>query len=163
MHCLYFTDVSCWIVFTYNLSWIFIYIYLIKINNKIINKIYFIAYFYKIVHYFKQNTTRDRQVYFAFINLFLCLCTKTTHSLSYLALYSQIIFARSWPWWVMWRKNWKFQSKRLLKSILITYIWKSWNFCSLQVKYCKMYISQSENSKTKISKFVNLNHTTNEN
>ena len=33
---------------------------------------------------------RDRQVYFSFINLFLCLCTKTTHSHSNLALYSQI-------------------------------------------------------------------------
>ena len=42
-----------------------------------------------------ECVTRDRQVYFAFINLFLCLCTKTTHSHSNLALYSQIIFARS--------------------------------------------------------------------
>ena len=58
---------------------------------------------------------------------------------------------------VMWCKNWKFQS---LKSILITYIWKSWNSYSLQVKYCNMYISQSENSKTKISKSVILHAVT---
>ena len=36
-----------------------------------------------------NHQTRDRQVYFAFINLFLCLCTNTTHSHSNLALYSQ--------------------------------------------------------------------------
>ena len=35
--------------------------------------------------------TRDRQVYFAFINLFLYLCTKTTHSRSNLAFQSQIL------------------------------------------------------------------------
>ena len=29
----------------------------------------------------KAEPTRDRQLYFPFINLFLCLCTKTTHSL----------------------------------------------------------------------------------
>ena len=37
--------------------------------------------------------------------------------------------------------------------VMWRYIWKSWNSYSLQVKYCKMYISQSETSKIKISKF----------
>ena len=35
-----------------------------------------------------------------------------------------------------------------LKSILIRYIWKSWNSYSLQVKELNMYINQSENSKS---------------
>ena len=48
-----------------------------------------------IILIYQKFKTIDRQVYFAFINLFVCLCTKTTHSLSNLALFSQIIFARS--------------------------------------------------------------------
>ena len=49
---------------------------------------YIIIYMYIYIPHITQPThtmkpvlTRDRQVYFAFINLFLCLCTKTTHSL----------------------------------------------------------------------------------
>ena len=37
------------------------------------------------------NKKLDCQVYFAFINLFLCLCTKTTHFHRNLAMYFQII------------------------------------------------------------------------
>ena len=40
----------------------------------------------------KRIKTKDRQVYFAFINLFLCLCTKTTLSHRKIDLYNQIFF-----------------------------------------------------------------------
>ena len=48
-------------------------------------------YIAEIPNNYTKKKSRNRQVYFAFINLFWCLCTKITHSLSNLALYSQII------------------------------------------------------------------------
>ena len=55
-----------------------------------------------------------------------------------------------WPWGSCDVKIENF-SRSVSKKFLNLNL-KSWNSYSLQVKYCKMFISQSENRKTKISK-----------